>query len=57
MKKIKYYWLCWDSVRPSIERIEKCFPCFVVVCQEMGYVRIECREEDAKAIQNILKGC
>ena len=57
MTTIKYQWLCWDAVRPNIERIENIFPCFVSVCQAMGYVRIECRKEDAAAIKNILKNC
>lgn len=57
MTTIKYQWLCWDAVRPNIERIENNFPCFVSVCRAMGYVRIECRKEDATAIKNILKNC
>jgi hypothetical protein len=56
MKTIKYYWLCWDSARPIIEKIEILYPCFVIVCQAMGYVRIMCRVEDAEAILNRLKG-
>lgn len=57
MKAIKYYWFNWDSARPVIERIEILYPCFVIVYRAMGYVRIECRIEDAEAILNRLKGC
>jgi hypothetical protein len=56
MKVVKYYWLCWDSARPIIEKIEILYPCFVSVCRTMGYVRIMCRVEDAEAILNRLKG-
>ena len=57
MKVVKYYWLNWDSARPVIEGIEMRYPCFVSVCRALGYVRIECRVEDAEAILNRLKGC
>lgn len=57
MMTLKYYWLNWDSVRPMIEHIEKAFPCWVSICQAFGYVRIECRREDEKAIKNLLKNC
>lgn len=57
MTVIKYKWLNWDSVRPQIERIEQTFPCWISVCRAVGYVRIECRKEDATAIKNFLKDC
>ena len=57
MMAFKYYWLNWDSARPMIEYIEQAFPCFVSVSQAMGYVRIECRKEDAEKIKNYLKNC
>ena len=57
MKVIKYYWLCWDAVRPQIEYITNNFPCFVSVCRAVGYVRIECRAEDKNPIVRLLKDC
>ena len=57
MTVIKYHWNNWDSVRPVIEYISNNYPCFVSVCQAMGYVRIECRKEDARSIKKELKFC
>ena len=57
MTVIKYHWINWDSVRPVIEYISKKYPCFVSVCQATGYVRIECRKEDARSIKKELKFC
>lgn len=57
MMTLKYYWLNWDSARPMIEHIKKAFPCWVSISQTLGYVRIECRKEDEKAIKNLLKNC
>lgn len=57
MTTIKYQWINWDSARPVIEYISNKYPCFVTVCQAMGYVRIECRKEDVKGIKEKLKFC
>lgn len=57
MTVIKYQWINWDSVRPVIEYISNKYPCFVSVCHTMGYVRIECRKEDARSIKKELKFC
>ena len=54
---IKYYWLNWDSIRPVLDYISNNYPCFMSVCQGMGYVRIECRKEDAWSIKNNLNFC
>jgi hypothetical protein len=57
MTVIKYYWLNWDSIRPVLDYISNNYPCFMSVCQAMGYVRIECRKEDACSIKKNLKFC
>lgn len=57
MTVIKYEWINWDSVRPVIDYISNAYPCFVSVCRAMGYVRIECRKEDAASIRKNLKFC
>ena len=57
MTVIKYQWINWDSARPVIEYISNNYPCFVAVCQAMGYVRIECRKEDVRSIKKELKFC
>jgi hypothetical protein len=57
MTVIKYEWINWDSVRPVIDYISNAYPCFVSVCRAMGYVRIECRKEDAENIKKNLKFC
>ena len=57
MKTIKYYWSNWTLAQPIIEMIMDKFPCWGSICQAMGYVRIECRVEDAEKIKNYLKNC
>ena len=55
MKKIMYYWKNWENCEPIVKHIEMAFPCWVVVSQAFGYVRIECRKEDYNRIKELLE--
>lgn len=56
MHTIKWHFVeCSDFLKIVIKFIEQDFPCFISLCEAAGYVRIECRKEDARAIRERLK--